>query len=351
MDVAWLTARKIDKDLCATTQLALANGLVEMGINLVMYSPSNISASSFQHVQVNRSSIMGLQSSSIVNNLKKHLENIENSDCVIIDWKLSKIAKHIESKCIIIDRGPPADKGIFSYLQWPAWSRAWRNSSFGCVVSGPHGDFVKKKIPEFNGRLKILPAGVDTTVFFPREKNDNKIKLVYHGRLDEHRGLPMVLELARLLDTQSDKFEFHFHGEGKYKEVLISSKIPNVHVTGNLDQIDLAKRLGGYDIGLLPMPDQRIWRIASPLKRSEYLASGLVVLGIDHQGNSFEKNHSFMKLFSQERFLNQSIDWLMNIDLPNFRKLQTECKIFAERELQWRVSIQNLYDLILEITS
>ena len=39
MKVAWLTARKIDEDLCATTQLALANGLVEMGINLVMYSP------------------------------------------------------------------------------------------------------------------------------------------------------------------------------------------------------------------------------------------------------------------------------------------------------------------------
>ena len=61
MKVAWLTARKIDEDLCATTQLALANGLVEMGINLVMYSPSNISSSSFQHVQISRSKIIGLQ--------------------------------------------------------------------------------------------------------------------------------------------------------------------------------------------------------------------------------------------------------------------------------------------------
>ena len=351
MKVAWLTARKIDEDLCATTQLALANGLVEMGINLVMYSPSNISSSSFQHVQISRSKIIGLQSSSIVNNLKNHLENIENSDCVIVDWKLSKLTKHIESKCIIIDRGPPADKGIFSYLQWPAWNRAWKNSRFGCVVSASHGEFVKDKVPDFSGKLTILSAGVDTSVFFPREKDGNKIKLVYHGRLDKHRGLPVVVELARLLHTQSDKFEFYFHGEGDYKNTLISSKIPNIHVTGHLVRSDIARRLGGYDIGLLPMPDQKIWRIASPLKRSEYLASGLVVLGINHQGNSFEESHSFMKLFSQEKFLSQSMDWLMNIESKNLRKLQTESQIFAERELQWKTSIQNLNDLIFEITA
>ena len=96
---------------------------------------------------------------------------------------------------------------------------------------------------------------------------------------------------------------------------------------------------------------KKIWRIASPLKRSEYLASGLVVLGINHQGNSFEESHSFMKLFSQEKFLNQSMDWLMNIESKNLRKLQTESQIFAERELQWKTSIQNLNDLIFEITA
>ena len=64
----------------------------------------------------------------------------------------------------------PADKGIFSYLQWPAWNRAWKNSSFGCVVSASHGEFVKDKVPDFSGKLTILSAGVDTSVFFHEKR-------------------------------------------------------------------------------------------------------------------------------------------------------------------------------------
>ena len=58
-----------------------------------------------------------------------------------------------------------------------------------------------------------------------------------------------------------------------------------------------------------------------------------------------------MKLFSQEKFLSQSMDWLMNIESKNLRKLQTESQIFAGEELQWKTSIQNLNDLIFEITA
>ena len=39
MNISWLSTRKIDTDLCSTTQVELANGLVAKGHVVNFYSP------------------------------------------------------------------------------------------------------------------------------------------------------------------------------------------------------------------------------------------------------------------------------------------------------------------------
>ena len=70
-----------------------------------------------------------------------------------------------------------------------------------------------------------------------------------------------------------------------------------------MPQPQLAKQLGACHLGLLPMPDREVWRLASPLKRSEYLAAGLSVFGIEHNGHALDGvEKAWFTLVPQEDF-------------------------------------------------
>ena len=58
-------------------------------------------------------------------NLSKRIEEFEDADVVLIDWPIYSIAKKIRAPVILIDRGPPADKGILAKLQWRPWIKSW----------------------------------------------------------------------------------------------------------------------------------------------------------------------------------------------------------------------------------
>ena len=58
------------------------------------------------------------------------------------------------------------------------------------------------------------------------------------------------------------------------------------------------------------MPPISAWTIASPLKRSEYLASGLAVLGVDHPGHHLpcgKSNTEWYALVDQESFVSDAV--------------------------------------------
>jgi glycosyltransferase involved in cell wall biosynthesis len=108
--------------------------------------------------------------------------------------------------------------------------------------------------------------------------------------------------------------------------------------------------LQGYDIGLLPMPNLPIWTISSPLKRSEYLSSGLLVLGIDHLGHhlpTMEDNTEWFRLFEQQSFVDDAVlqiqKWLKD---HRFSELSSAARQYAESYLDWNVTVQPLLELL-----
>ena len=55
----------------------------------------------------------------------------KSSNCVaIVDWRLIKyLHATLSNKSIpwiLLDRSPPADKGLLAKLQWPIWKKSWR---------------------------------------------------------------------------------------------------------------------------------------------------------------------------------------------------------------------------------
>jgi len=348
MDVAWLTARCFGKDLCATTQIELSLGLVKRGVNLTVYSPGKFPTSDVRHVSISRSKTKGRQSASIVRNLKPHLAKINQSDCVLLDWKLSSLIPKITTKLVLIDRGPPADRGLLSVLQKRAWRRGWKKVNRGCVVSEQHKKFVNSTIPNESRTIAILPAGVNTQLF-QKSTRQGPIRLVYQGRIDSHRGIKRTIQLFNSLNQEpSHGFELYFHGKGNMVDEIKKMNLNHVKVTGNLEQAVLASRLTNYDIGLLPMPGSKIWTMASPLKRSEYLGAGLLVLGIEHEGHQINERDAdnFCKLYTEKEFLHRAKEWLETLQREDIDLLQEKARAYAVKHLDWNHSVERLFEIM-----
>ena len=206
----------------------------------------------------------------------------------MIDWPIFSIADKIKPNVVLIDRGPPADNGILAMLQWRPWRKAWSKANKGTTVSAAHSRFVIEETKSTEKSIQEIPAGVDLKLF-QAGKKDGPIKLAYHGRVDVHRGVMSLPMILAGLHSQGVEATLHIHGTGDAVERLKSMDLEGLEVTDALPQEDLAAKLVTYDVGLLPMPEHKVWRLASPLKRSEYLACGMVVCGIDHAGHQIEE--------------------------------------------------------------
>lgn len=367
MQIYWFTGRSLN-DLCSTTQIALATGLNQRGYPVTFInadSPDSHAAHPWKHQPMSAKAPRGLQSRTLAKKMRSWLlENEIGSDSVaLLDWRIAKylipILQQRKIKWVIIDRSPPADKGILSLLQWPSWKRSWKYvktnpSSHGCVVSEEHRNFVHKKTGVSLSSITVLPAGVDLDRFKPGKRSP-KLTLVYHGKLDRNRGvllLPTLLKMAK--DTGIDLC-LKMIGDGDAFDSLefMAQQYDDLEIHHSLAQDELAQLLSQCHIGLLPMPESKVWTLASPLKRSEYAASGLAILGIDHSGHRLEDGEvEWMKLLSQEQFLSEGVNWLKMLadDNSKLEQLNLEARRYAEEHMSWSHSIDALESILKSVS-
>ena len=362
MRVAWFTGRSLE-DLCSTTQIELANGLVQRGHEVTVINgdaKQNNGVQRWNHVPLNTSGIRGLQSKILGRSMTKWLVKRKANlfEVAIVDWRIAhSIIPWLEQQntpWVLMDRSPPADSNIFARLQWPSWKKAWRflrnsNNARGCVVSNQHRLFVQQQTGCQHEKITVLQAGVDLKKFKPRKKAQ-ALTLVYHGRLDINRGvlaLPMILQKARARGLKC-KLVMIGEGDAFVRLKRISESLESFELLHTMPQNDLAGRLGEFHIGLLPMPETKVWKIASPLKRSEYMASGLIIFGIDHDGHRMnEDDLPWMKLVPQHEFHTVGCDWLESLDENKINDLSELSRTYAEDHLSWEKSIDALENCML----
>ena len=367
MHIYWFTGRSM-KDLCATTQTSLASGLLERGHDLTFVNPDPEKSHEkwpWNHQSIPISTFPGRRSYSLGKNMKHWLrkDNFSQISVALVDWRIAHILipelRKQNIPWILIDRSPPADKGILSLLQWPSWKRSWKQvrketSGHGCVVSLKHRDFVHKKTSVDPSQITILSAGVNLEQF-TIGKRFEMLTMVYHGQLDQHRGvlaLPMLLQKARMSGIE---IQLILIGQGDCVDGLHAMAEITEHMTVHhtLAQKELAAVLSQCHIGLLPMPERKMWTISSPLKRSEYAASGLLIYGIDHGGHRFtdEKPPDWMKLVQQSEFHDEGVKWLQGLDQSKMNPLALQSRAFAEKHLAWTHSVDALETSILALTN
>jgi glycosyltransferase involved in cell wall biosynthesis len=360
MNVIWFSGRQIN-DLCATTQKSLAAGLIKTGHNVKFVNPDVEGTHAeypWDHHGLPTNSIPGFKSMAVsrkmVKWIKKHQGMVKDT-VVILDWrvggKLAPILDKMAVPWILMDRSPPADGNILSRFQWYFWKRSWRlvkqhSNGVGCVVSLAHKEFVAQEIGLLDDKMVVIPAGVDTEVFHNGEKTP-QLQLVYHGKIDDNRNIRQVLEIHNRLNELGLEANLNLHGNGNAVKELTRSHSDRFTITQPLDTITLSAKLSSYDIGFLPMPNRKVWRLASPLKRAEYLASGSIVVGIDHTGHRIDDSGEWLYLCEEEDFIEQAVKFIASLDVAKLRELQGQARLFAESNLDWSTTVERLSGLIL----
>lgn len=370
MKLIWCTTRHFKGDLCATTQVAIINRLLSLGHEMTILGPDVPTETyAWEHVQLYQSSVKGKKASSLAKSIKKYLKQIDLQDHVVfIDWALvNSLSPGFERSGIrwmCIDRSPPADANFFAILQRRVWKKAWkmvasslnRNGRCigGMVVSTAHQNLIKSRFSIAEDRLCILHAGVNNKLFKPNnfESFGTPLKMVYHGKMDRHRG---ILKLVLLLDALEDngiEAELSLIGTGDLDTHLsnLSKTKSSLNFLKPISHADIGFVLQEHQIGLLPMPNLPVWSISSPLKRSEYMSSGLLVLGIEHSGHHLPTTTNDLnsyKLFDQQSFVDDSVRQIQKwVDDDNFPELSREARNYAEQHLDWNKTIQSLAELL-----
>ena len=359
VNVLWFTARSTT-DLCATTQRALIDGLLERGCTITLYNQNksvDISHERFTHIPFPNKARRGLQSRTLGKAMQKWLEANPQRDAVaLVEWRVAGWGvpklKRQGIPWALIDRSPPADTGLLARLQWRGWRRAWKSANLlmasGLVVSPAHKDFVERRTGH-PGAVAVQ-AGVDTELFRPNTPKET-FTMVYHGRLDRHRGLLACAMLAQKARTEGLEVDMMFIGEGDLFSALerLANANDFIHVHKPMNQEELAPLLGSCHLGLLPMPKRTAWMLASPLKRSEFLASGLPVFGIDHQGHRLAGvNSDWFTLAPQEDFHADGLEVLQR-HLNTERQHSTAARAYAKEHLSWSVSVDALMGVLVDL--
>jgi len=96
-------------------------------------------------------------------------------------------------------------------------------------------------------------------------------------------------------------------GNCERKIQSIANKDGRLKFLGEIEFDEVCRVLEEAHVGIMPMPDTRIWRTSSPLKLAEYLAAGLITVGPKHQGNSLLGENNWDLLSKSENWADECI--------------------------------------------
>ena len=368
MNIGWFTVRQW-ADLCSTTTDALAHGMVNNGHHLTVFNHDPADAHSnapWHHVHLKRSERRGFHARSLAKSAARWLATSPQAadlQVMLVDWPLlpalmPSLAR-LNRPVVLVDRSPPADDGWLGKLQWKVWRRAWNCLRYGriqagIVVSPAHARFVVTRTGVREASVHAVPAGVDVNAFKPQPTSPTPLRLVYHGRLDKNRGVLALPMLVHRLHQDGVEAELTLIGEGDGVPGLreLAVQHPWLTLVPTVPHDALPAELANHHVGLLPMPDTKVWRLASPLKRGEYLAAGLLVLGIDHNGHRLEGSHeAWYRLLPQEDFLVDGTAWLRQLDEAALRTGSEAARHLAETSCSWTSSVEVLEALLQSFNS
>jgi glycosyltransferase involved in cell wall biosynthesis len=198
-------------------------------------------------------------------------------------------------------------------------------------------------------RSSVWSSGVDFDLFkpLPSTEESSKFRLMYHGKVDYHRGIHNIIKAMGILDR-------------KDIELILLGAVDEMSELKRLaERLDLADRvlfhqsvpyeevpdwINRVDAGVLPFPEWPPWNTCSPIKLFEYLACGKPVVATSipaHRSVLGGKSFAFLAENSRPDGIAKAIEeaWLQK---NNFEKIAEEARIFVKMNFSWDSQLTEL---------
>ena len=132
--------------------------------------------------------------------------------------------------------------------------------------------------------IENMPYSFENVQLPKKEKNNEKIKIVYAGFLSNGRSIMELVEAINNSDC-SDKIELDVYGAGPLEEELSEVKYEFFKFCGRYNNAELKNILSKYDIGFISYMNYDLNNIfCCPNKVYDYVCSGLVLLAPYNEG-------------------------------------------------------------------
>ena len=223
---------------------------------------------------------------------------------------------------------------------------------------------ILSRFPEIKNKLRVIPMGIDTKIFKPKnvrkkfiKYKDNKI-ILFVGRLNEQKGVEYLLKAMPKVISRLKNAKLLIVGEGDYKEYL-------ERITNELDLNNFIEFLGSKSHGeisdyynlakavVLPAVTSKIGTEAFGLVLIEAMACGTCVIGSSSGGIKNVINDGVNGLIFREKDSNELADKIIKVleDTQLRKRLISKGLIFSRRNYNWEViskKFLRIYDDLLK---
>ena len=152
-----------------------------------------------------------------------------------------------------------------------------------CMVAN---EVIAKDIISYGGKPSVVPMALDGKIWFPKEKQNEKIVLGWTGAPANLTFLEKILNPLRNALNNNPNTRLVIHcGQDPCFQNLEYEYIP--FIPGKEQDV-----VRSFDIGLLPLPSNDLFVDGkSPIKGIQYLASGLAIISAKtHSAKNIFKN-------------------------------------------------------------
>ncbi len=98
-----------------------------------------------------------------------------------------------------------------------------------------HSEYVKKKMKDFFNEIKVIPYPVMIDKKPKKKKNNEKLKLLFAGRLTYYKGADLIVKVAKYLEKNEYDYEINVLGSGPMEKYLKNKNL-NIKLHGFLGE-------------------------------------------------------------------------------------------------------------------
>jgi len=161
-------------------------------------------------------------------------------------------------------------------------SIATKYSDYFIVCSEPLKDYYNSKGIE-KDRIEVIPNGVDTELFKPKNGNDKENKnfiVTYVGGFHKYQGIDILIRAGKLLQEEDIKFRIigFQRGDLHIKRGIKQNLGKKAEVIDRLPRRDLVSYLNKSDVLIIPRPSYPSLEFSFATKFVEYISIGKPII-------------------------------------------------------------------------